>query len=92
MATEHHIKSWPDYFWPIHDGVASFTLRRDDRRYAVGDVLVLMEFDSNKGGYTGRECRRRIRYKLQGGGIGSIAPLHGLAREFCILGLDDGEA
>jgi hypothetical protein len=87
MSKTHELKSWPDYFEPISNGQKTFELRKNDRRFAVGDVLVLREYDDRQGAYTGRELRRRIVYMLDGIGPGAISPLLGLARGYAILGL-----
>ena len=87
MLKIHQLKSWPDYFEPVLAGLKNFELRHNDRKFAVGDVLHLREFDDRKGTYTGRECRRRITYMLDGIGPGAITPLKGLSRGYAILGL-----
>ena len=41
----------------------SHELRRcDDRRFEVGDVLVLQEFDPELSTYSGRECKVVVTY------------------------------
>jgi hypothetical protein len=37
----HELKCWPEYYDAIADGRKRFELRMDDRRFAVGDILVL---------------------------------------------------
>ena len=83
----HELKCWPEFFAPIHDGTKPFDLRKNDRRFKVGDKLHLREYDDRKNTYTGREVHRRITYMLEGVGPGAITPFHGLARGYCILGL-----
>jgi len=43
--TEHSLKCAPEYFQALWDGAKTAELRRDDRGFAVGDVVVLMEWD-----------------------------------------------
>lgn len=43
--TTHDIKVHPQYFNAIADGSKPFEVRKDDRGYAVGDVLRLREWD-----------------------------------------------
>jgi uncharacterized protein DUF3850 len=85
----HSVKSWPDFFVPVFYGDKTFELRRDDRCYAVGDVIRLHEYDDRAGKFTGRVCCRMITYILRGVGPGAITPLLGLARGYAILGLGD---
>jgi hypothetical protein len=53
MSKIHHVKSWPQYFKPIKAGFRTHELRRNDRDYNVGDLMVLEEFDPATKGYTG---------------------------------------
>jgi hypothetical protein len=92
--TVHELKSWPEFFAPVASQEKTFELRRNDRDYQVGDVLVLREWKpdvlhEDEGEYTGRSCRRRISYVLEGLGTqGVIAPLRGLSRGYAILALE----
>jgi hypothetical protein len=89
MSKTHELKSWPDFFEPIMSGEKKFELRNDDRRFAVGDVLHLREYDDRKGRYTGRSVKKRVTYKLDGIGYGAVTPYHGLTRGYCILSLEE---
>jgi hypothetical protein len=42
------IKCWPEYFQAVWIGDKTFELRRDDRGYAVGDILHLKEWSPGK--------------------------------------------
>jgi hypothetical protein len=93
---EHHVKSWPEFFEATFSGVKTFEIRRNERDYQVGDVLVLEEWEpntasmANGGSYTGRKLRKLVTYVLRGvgdGGGSGIAPLRGLSRGYVILGL-----
>ena len=85
-------KSWVDYFGPVFDGTKMFEVRKNDRKYAVGDVLHLKEWDDRKDSFTGRECQRRVVYILEGVGPGCIAPLRGVQMGFVVMGLIDAMA
>jgi hypothetical protein len=67
---EHKLKTWPMYYADVESGVKTFEVRRNDREFEQGDVLVLQEWDPVAGGYTGRECRKQVRYVLFGGAFG----------------------
>jgi hypothetical protein len=90
MSRTHELKCWPSFFAGIWDKSKTFEVRKNDRDFMVGDLLVLMEWnpafhetgegDGVHEGMTGRECRRVVTYVLRGGEFG-IAPGH------CVLGL-----
>lgn len=61
--TEHELKTWPPYYQAVEEGRKPFEARKADRPFAVGDVLILKEFDPERG-YSGRELRRRVTYML----------------------------
>lgn len=82
-TTTHELKIFPRYFKAVQDGSKTFELRKNDRDFKVGDILVLKEFKSRlldntgptevvieEGGYTGREISKRISYILEGGQFG----------------------
>jgi hypothetical protein len=78
---EHYLKIWPLYFADVQKRLKNFEVRKDDRNYSVGDVLILQEYIIKEQKYTGNEIKRVISYKLSGGQFG-IEP------GYCILGLD----
>lgn len=91
MPKTHELKSWPEFFSPVFDGKKNFELRRDDRHYRAGDILILKEWEPNTAKYSGRQVRKVVTYVLQGIGPGGITPVHGLSREYVILSIaDDG--
>lgn len=63
---EHDLKCWPAPFEAIARGEKSWEFRLDDRGYAVGDALVLREWDPGIRSYTGRVIRARVTWILQG--------------------------
>lgn len=58
----HELKSWPEIFRDVVAGDKHFEVRRDDRGFAVGDVIVLREWSPRSKTYTGREAVREITY------------------------------
>lgn len=42
---EHRLKTWPQFFEAIMNKEKTFELRRNDREYEVGDILILCEFN-----------------------------------------------
>lgn len=66
----HDLKTWTPAFSAVAAGEKRFELRRNDRDYRVGDFLRLLEYDPDKGEYTGRGCVRRVVHLLPGGQFG----------------------
>lgn len=69
----HELKCWMPFFEHIFLGRKTFEVRRNDRGFQAGDVLVLRETDPNIGGsatYTGRRIRCQITYVLSGENFG----------------------
>lgn len=64
---EHDLKCLPEYFQAVRDGRKPFELRKDDRGFAVGDTLLLREYEPMTPGYTGEVERVRVTYCLRGG-------------------------
>lgn len=78
----HHLKIWPNWFDAIRTGVKSYEIRRDDRGFSVGDLLVLEEYRPGME-YTGRKLERRIAYISRG----EDAESFGLKEGYCVLGI-----
>lgn len=87
MSRTHDVKSWPEQFKALCEG-RPFDVRNNDRRYAVGDVVVFNEFDDRKGTRTGRKLRKKITHTLEGV-PGGIPPLSGIVYNHVVLGLAD---
>jgi hypothetical protein len=87
--TVHELKTWPEPFAAVLSGAKRYEIRRDDRGFAVGDVLELQEWSpvsvlpgsSEVFGYMGREIRVRVTYKTAGGEWG-------LPSDLCVLSIE----
>jgi hypothetical protein len=70
------VKCWPDYFEAIMSGEKTFDVRRDDRGYQKGDVLVVQKYQIGEGYIRDyntmktAEVRRLITWILTGGQFG----------------------
>ncbi len=88
---EHDLKTWPEPFQAVLDGIKHHEIRIDDRGYAVGDVLRLREFRVDvslgvysEGEYTGRARRVRVTYKTPGGAWG-------LPGNLCVMSIEPAD-
>lgn len=83
----HELKILPQYFEDVANGKKNFELRKNDRNYQVGDILLLREWrpaNYPSSDYTGRYVVRIIEYVFKGGA-------YGLSKEYCILGIKQPE-
>lgn len=71
----HELKTYPKYFQETIEGNKPFEIRKNDRNFQVGDVLLLKEWDN-----IGREVGAMVRYILDDKFIG-------LAEGYVALGL-----
>lgn len=69
-ANRHRLKTWPEYFQSVLSGAKPFEVRKDDRGFAVGDFLILEEWEPNPEGYTGNVHVVQVTYVLRGGQFG----------------------
>lgn len=58
----HILKTWCEYYKHILDGSKLFEIRKNDRGFKVGDVLVLQEYDKDKKQFTGEMVSKIITY------------------------------
>lgn len=87
-AREHALKTWPEPFEAVWQGAKTHEIRRDDRGYAVGDTLVLREWDpapdrcvpSRPTGFTKREIKATVTHKTPGGSWG-------LPSDLCVMSI-----
>lgn len=74
---KHELKTWPQYFQRVWDGVKTFEVRKNDRDFQVGDGVTLHEWNPETETYTGRHAITEIRYIMQGG--------FGLPQDICVF-------
>ncbi len=73
MPTQHELKIWPAFFEQVISGKKKFEIRRNNRNYQVGDILLFREYKQEcvhgyptVGEYTGRKAYFNIDYILEG--------------------------
>lgn len=76
---KHELKILPKYYNDVVTGAKNFELRKNDRNFQVGDILVLKEWS---GDYTGNEIEAEVKYILQD------CPEYGLDEGYCIMSLN----
>jgi hypothetical protein len=80
----HHLKTWPEYFKAVQSGKKPFELRKNDRNFQVGDVLMLHEYDPEIGlndMSIGSALRLEVTYIFEDDGT------FGLEKGYCIMGI-----
>lgn len=61
----HDLKILPEYFAPVVNGAKTFEVRKNDRGFAVGDILILREWQPMPlDAYTGGVVEARVTYIL----------------------------
>lgn len=86
--TEHTLKTLAPFFDAVEDGSKTFEVRKNDRGFAVGDILVLTRFlhsDVSHGivpSHSPQHIRKRVTYVLPGG-------QYGIDSDYCVLGMRD---
>lgn len=59
----HELKTLPEFFQAVKEGIKPFEVRKNDRKFEVGDSLYLREWTGEE--YTGRKLIRIITYILE---------------------------
>ncbi len=57
---KHYLKIWPEYFDAVRTGKKTFEVRKYDRHFVLGDILILHEYDPE----TKRYARNIIKVKI----------------------------
>lgn len=83
---KHHVKSWSHFFQAIKKGDKLHDLRKMDRDYNVGDILVLEEYDFINGTYTGDSLEVEISY-ITSNKVPCAFSSSALAKDYAILSL-----
>lgn len=78
----HKLKTWSKYYQLILCGIKDWELRKNDRDFKVGDLLILEEYLPEFKSYTGNSLKKKIEHIFQENEFG-------LKKGYCILGLKD---
>lgn len=63
----HTLKIVQPFFDAVASGEKTVELRKDDRGYGEGDILVLREYDPAADTYSGKQVERRVTHIVRGG-------------------------
>ena len=75
----HELKILPEHFKAVWAGIKRAELRKDDRGFETGDILVLREWDGKE--YTGSGIAVKVTHILRD------CPEYGLSDGYCILSI-----
>lgn len=84
----HALKTWPSFFDAVMDGSKTFEVRKNDRGYCPGDIILLQRFDPQTGTYTTDAdghpltVAKRVSYMLTG-------PQFGIEAGYSVMGLQN---
>lgn len=70
MTITHELKVHHKFFYPLFSGNKTFEVRKNDRNYKLGDILVLRDYDNIKEKYLDGYIIARVTYILIGGEYG----------------------
>lgn len=60
MTITHSLKILPQYFAAVLSGRKTFEIRKNDRRFHEGDLIVLREWNGKE--FTGKVVSKKITY------------------------------
>ncbi len=84
--TQHRLKTWPEPFQAIWDGIKAFELRKDDRLFVIGDELRLIEWVPGAAGHVAYPTKRTIlcdvNYMIRNSG-----PFPGIEAGYVLMGI-----
>ncbi|MCY9500050.1 ASCH/PUA domain-containing protein [Paenibacillus larvae] len=76
----HKLKLSSEYFRDVRSGLKTFEVRKNDRSYKLGDLLLLREYNPTTEEFTGEAVLKRVSYMLSD-------PVY-VKEGYVILGLD----
>jgi len=85
----HELKTWIDSFTAIVSGMKRHEIRKNDRQFEPGDILVLREYDDKEGEPTGRNVIAAVTYVSRGGTWGLPVDLDVLSIKLMVWTHDD---
>lgn len=62
IRKHHDLKSTPEHFLPVLEGLKTFEIRKNDRDFQPGDSVTLREYDPQTNTYSGATLSGIIGY------------------------------
>ena len=79
--TTHYLKTWQPFWDDIASGKKTFEIRKHDRDFKIGDILILQEYDHKTEEYCLGNCLPAIiTYIVEGGQFG-------IEKGYCVMGI-----
>ncbi len=82
----HNLKTVQPFFNEVLAKAKTFEIRKHDRDFRVGDLLILNKYDANKQDHRFEFCVREITYILQHRDFPE-----GIQPGFCVLGMKEAK-
>jgi hypothetical protein len=60
----HVLKTVCPYFGTVDVGAKTFEVRKNDRNFKAGDIMILAEYDADTKTFSGKEIKTIITYVL----------------------------
>ncbi len=60
LTIDHKLKILPEYYNAVSEGIKTFEIRKNDRDFQLGDIVMLQEYDES--GFRGRNILVEIVY------------------------------
>ena len=76
----HYLKVWTKQFDAVRRGAKTHEVRKGDRDYRAGDIVILREFDPNERRYTGKCIETQITFITRGGTFG-------IPEDICVMSI-----
>ena len=80
---KHLLKILPEYFEEVVKGTKTFEVRKNDRGFEIGDILILAEYSIPIQSFTGRVIEKKVTYIFKGGSFG-------VDKEFVVMSFQNG--
>ena len=80
MMKTHYLKVWTKQFDAVRRGAKTHEVRKGDRDYRAGDIVILREFDPNERRYTGKCMEVQITFITRGGTFG-------IPEDICVMSI-----